>query len=242
MGTILAGIRGAEVPDVFNLGPYGCSRRLYFQKIGEQPVDPCSVDDEQGRKAKLVIYYEFVIHVYQRQTKRVVRTPNQIFKNQRYPFILGDTDRIQTNLKNGRGQYVPLEIRILDRVSFYDIRKNGLPEEYNFMLHHYLIAKQATWGTIAFFSPDAMELKVFDVTYDENTAAEVINAERNFWNLVQNKKEDEIVPSGNPQNICLPCGYRFKCGSSEQYSPRERETLELTEITNKITNYLKEKS
>jgi len=239
----LNGITAAEVCDVFNLPPYGCARRLYFQKIGEPSIDPCSVDDEQSRKAKLKVYDPFIFNVYTATTKRATRVPNpQIFVNHRYPFILCDTDRLQNNMRPGHGKYVPLEIRVLDRVSFYDIRKNGLPDRYyNYMLHHLMISKQSTWASVAFFCPDVMEMKVFDIVYDESTAAEVINGERAFWEIVKNRREDGIVPSGNPQNICVPCGYRFKCGSSEQYSIMEREKFELTETVNKIHNYLKEK-
>lgn len=235
----LSGITGAEVPDVFNLQPYGCQRRLFFQKTGEKATDPCSVDNEQTRKARLAVYAPFVINIYQKTTKRTCRVPNpQVFINHRYPFILGDMDRLQSNQKAGHGKYVPLEIRILDRVSFYDIRKNGLPEGYyNYQLHHYMIAKGATWASVAFFCPDIMEMKVFDITYDESTAAEVINAGRAFWHLVCSN----TPPAAKSQKYCCLCGYRHKCGGNQEiWTPSNKEELELTETVNQINNYLKD--
>ncbi|MFA5261028.1 MAG: hypothetical protein WC450_07370 [Candidatus Omnitrophota bacterium] len=237
------GITTADVPDVFNLPPYGCARRLYFQKIGEPSIDPCSVDDEQSRKAKLRVYDPFIFNVYTKTTKRVTRVPNpQIFINLRYPFIFGDTDRLQTNKRPGHGKYVPLEIRVLDRVSFYEIRKNGLPDRYyNFMLHHLMIAKNAQWASVAFFCPDIMEMKVFDITYDESTAADVINVERSFWyGAIQEKVPPPI--STPFAESCELCGYCHKCYNDDYVKARgEKETLELIETVNKINNYLKEK-
>jgi len=236
------GITIADVPDVFNLPPYGCARRLYFQKIGEPAIDQCSVDDEQSRKAKLKVYDPFIFNVYTKTTKRVTRVPNpQIFVNLRYPFIFGDTDRLQNNKKPGHGKYVPLEIRILDRVSFYEIRKNGLPDQYyTFILHHLMIAKNAQWASVAFFCPDVMEMKVFDITYDESTAAEVINAERAFWSSVQSKKEIMVDACDNRKENCPLCGYRHYCAYNKTYAPKEKEEAELTETINKINNYLKD--
>jgi hypothetical protein len=237
----LNGITAAEVCDVFNLPPYGCARRLYFQKIGEPSIDPCSVDDEQSRKAKLKVYDPFIFNVYTATTKRATRVPNpQIFVNHRYPFILCDTDRLQNNMRPGHGKYVPLEIRVLDRVSFYDIRKNGLPDRYyNYMLHHLMISKQSTWASVAFFCPDVMEMKVFDIVYDESTAAEVINGERKFWEMMG---KTDFCPEPIRRATCELCGYCHKCCNDEYIAARdERETLELTETVNKINNYLKEK-
>lgn len=237
----LSGITGANVPDVFNLEPYGCARRLYFQKTGEKAIDPCSVDDERSRKARLTIYTPFVFNVYQKTTKRSCRVPNpKIFINHRYPFIIGDPDFLQTNLKAGQGKYVPLEIRILDRVSFYDIRKNGLPDRYyNFMLHHLMIAKQSTWASVAFFCPDVMEMKVSDITYDMTIAAEVVKAEELFWKSAQ---DNMPPPVGIEKSICRICGYRHKCYvNSEIWTKNNKEELELTETVNLINIYLKGK-
>lgn len=237
----ITGITCAEVVDVFNITPYGCAQRLFYQKTGVLPLDACSYDNEQSRKGKLVLYDPFIFNVYTKTTKRVTRVPNpQIVSTSWYPFILGDTDRLQNNKKPGYGKYVPLEVRVLDRISFYEIRKNGLPDKYyDYMLHHLMIAKGSTWASVAFFCPDVMEMKVFDIVYDESTAAEVIQGERNFWQIIiGEKKQEGIIASKNGCNLC---GYRHKCtDGSNIYTTKEKEIMELTETTNKINNYLKE--
>ena len=246
------GITGAEVVDVFNLPPYGCSRRLYFQKIGEKSIAPCYYASEQLIKSQVVISGDFVAEIYSKKTGRKVRTPNQNFHNPRYLFIIGDADRLQTNVKkpDGRGSYVPLEIRVLTPVEFYKIRRDGLPANYyNYQLHHQMIAKQATWASLALFCPDIMEMLTFDITYDETTAAEVINAERSFWEKIQKK---EIIPYRmayftEEENIiatrkCDLCGYRHNCLQPyEGYGKNKKEKVELTETVNQINDYLKEK-
>ena len=235
----LKGITSAEVVDVFNLPPYGCSRRLYFQKIGEKSINPCHYASEQIIKSQVMISGDFVAETYASKAKRKVRVPNQIFHNPRYPFIIGDSDRLQTGSKTGAGNYVPLEIRLLTPVEFYKIRRDGLPENYyNYQLHHLMIAKQATWASVVFFCPDIMEMRWFDITYDETTAAEVINEERAFWNGVQSKK----VPDHSPSvNHCKLCEYMYKCFPAKEYERADKEYLELTETVNQINDYLKEK-
>jgi predicted phage-related endonuclease len=230
------GITGDDVPDVFNLSPYGCARRLYFQKIGEKPIDPCSYNDEQHQKRQIAYFGDFVANTYAKKTKRNVRKTNQDFINPRYPFIIGDTDRLQTNLKHAKGSFVPLELRILSRIQFYDIRKNGLPEGYyNYQLHHQMIAKGATWASLGVFCPDVMEMLTFDIVYDESTAAEVINAERAFWNAVMEKKTPESIA----RKSCELCGYCHKCYNEDYVNSRtDKEALELIEAVDHINHYL----
>jgi hypothetical protein len=234
----LQGITGAEVVDVFNFPPYGCSRRLYFQKTGEKQIDPCSYNDEQRIKNKIAILGDFVSKVYQKKTKRSVRKANQDFVNPRYPFMIGDVDRLQTNLRQATGSFVPLEIRILDRVGFYNLRKNGLPGEYyNYQMHHHMIAKKnAEWSSLAVFCPDIMELLTFDFAFDETTALDIIKAERSFWNQVQEKKAPIKMPD---DNTCWLCGYRHKCGIPFDPFPAKIEERELQEQIIQIEAYLK---
>lgn len=233
------GITGAEVVDIFNYPPYGCSRRLYFQKIGEKPIDPCSVSDEQSHKAQVSIFGDFVSAVYESKTKRKTRKPNQTFINPRYPFILGDCDRLQTTLRNSHGSHVPLELRSLSRVEYYRIRKHGLPEGYyTYQLHHQMIAKQATWASLGLFCPDIMEMMTYDITYDETTAAELINAEKSFVNQIQWK----IGDVASVMDKCRLCGYQDQCFNSDsQPSQSTKEEYELNETITQIEAYLGEK-
>jgi hypothetical protein len=233
------GIKIEEVVDVFNLPPYGCSRRLYFQKIGDPSFDACSVNDERHKKALSEFFGEPLADIYRKTTGRKVRTPNYAnFIDPLYPFIISNPDRLITNLKGKASlKYVPMEIRVLNRAEFYEIRRNGLPDHYySYQLHHAMIGKTAKWAALTLFCPDVMEMKVFDIAYDETVAAEVIKAEKEFWDRV--KFTGENVPNFAPKNCCNLCGYRHQCLTDvREYTKEEKEILEVSEIVPQIEKY-----
>ena len=221
----------ADVPDVFNLPPYGCSRKLYFKLIGDPSFDACSVNDERHKKALSEFFGEPLADIYRKTTGRKVRTPNYAnFVDPLYPFIISNPDRLITNLK-GRAflKYVPMEIRVLNRAEFYEIRRNGLPDHYySYQLHHAMIGKTAKWAALTLFCPDVMEMKVFDIAYDETVAAEVIKAEKEFWEKLQEPKWCPDIPEGI--NCCLLCGYRHQCLTDvKEFTPEVKEKVEIQE-------------
>jgi hypothetical protein len=225
------GIKIEEVVDVFNLPPYGCSRRLYFQKIGDPSFDACSVNDERHKKSLSEFFGEPLADIYRKTTGRKVRTPNYAnFVDPLYPFIISNPDRLITNLK-GRAflKYVPMEIRVLNRAEFYEIRRNGLPDRYySYQLHHAMIGKTAKWAALTLFCPDVMEARVFDIAYDETVAAEVIKAEKEFWEKLQEPKWCPDIPEGI--NCCPLCGYRHQCLTDvKEFTPEVKEKVEIQE-------------
>ncbi|MCE5212636.1 MAG: hypothetical protein LLG40_13925 [Deltaproteobacteria bacterium] len=235
------GITVADVPDIFNLPPYGCARRCYFRKTEEPEIDPLSINDEHHKKDIVQIYSDFVANIYRDATKRRVRSMNKpFFVNSKYPYILGDCDQYITKyLHHSTDKYVPLEIRVLNRAEFYAIRRDGLPGNYyNYQLHHQMIAKDSRWASLAAFCPDVMSMLTFDFTYDEVVAAEVITEEREFWLAVNDRAIDRLAtPSGNLR--CHLCGFRNKCiaGAQDMYSPAKKEKFELLEEVIKIKEY-----
>jgi predicted phage-related endonuclease len=236
-------INGADVVDILNLPPYGCARRLYFQKTEEKALDPCYYASEQNIKKRANICGDVIVGAYCKKTGRRVRGANRVFHDPRYPFILGDCDRIQTNSssKNGIGSYVPLEIRVISLVDFYRLRRDGLPAiYYTWQLHHLMIAKQASWSSIVFFCLEIMELLNFDITYDEATAAEVIKTEKTFIgeNFLQKRKP----PVFTEKKCCRLCGYRTACfAEAVEYHKDTKEEYELLEQTLRVEEYLNEK-
>ena len=237
-------IRIEDVPDIFNFPPYGCSRKLYFKLIGDPSFDACSVNDTRHKKALSEFFGEPLADIYRKTTGRKVRTPNYAnFVDPLYPFIISNPDRLITNLK-GRAflKYVPMEIRVLNRSEFYEIRRNGLPDHYySYQLHHAMIGKTAKWAALTLFCPDVMEMKVFDIAFDETVAAEVIKAEKDFWNLVQKKEMPTLLNNTGLPPVyegCHLCGYRHQCGIPiPEYIKDEREEKELKQEIIQIENY-----
>ena len=231
-------INGADIVDILNLPPYGCARRLYFQKTGEKAIDPCYYASEQVIKQRANICGEIIAGALCKKTGRRVRGTNRTFHDPRYPFINGDCDRIQTNKKgSGIGTYVPLEIRVISLVDFYRLRRDGLPNKYyGYQLHHQMIAKQASWSSIVFFSLELMELLNFDITYDETTAAEVIKAEKEFMGMITARKKKAYLTAETP--YCRLCGYRSQCfEAAVEHHKETREEYELLEQTFRIKEY-----
>jgi hypothetical protein len=229
----------ADVIDIFNFPPYGCSRRLYYEKIGNPSHDACSINDEHHKKRITKLYGEVLADIYRQTTKRKVRTPNFArFIDPEYPYIIADPDRLVTNIR-GRAylQYVPLEIRILKRAEFYEIRRNGLAGNYyTYMMHHLMIGKTSKWAALALFCPDVMEMKTFDIAYDEVVAAEVIAGEKRFWEAVQTKNP---LTSLKEERLCELCGYRHQCGDFlAEYTKEMKEKTELCEEITQINYYL----
>jgi hypothetical protein len=99
-----------------------------------------------------------------------------------------------------------------------------------------MIGKTSKWAALTLFCPDVMEMKVFDIAFDETVAAEVIKAEKEFWERVQSGNPPEFVVEENntlhyhETRLCHLCGFRHQCTTDvKEYTAESKEKEELNE-------------
>lgn len=191
-------IGGSDAPDIFNLAPYGCQRRCWYEKTGQAPDFPLQ---ENFHMRRGVILEPLVKKLYKQKTKRTLTTLPMI-AYEKYPFIAGHVDAI---IKKDNA---PLEIKCPSLQNLKKIQREGIPKSYILQLQHYIGLTNADYGSYAIFNVDADLLK-FDVPRDQRLISEIVEAEVEFWEKVQSLLIPDKLPVDDRR--CQTCNWRISC-------------------------------
>lgn len=196
-------VGGSDVPDIFNVD-YGCRRRCWYEKIGQEPDYQ---KQENYHIARGKFFEPIVAKLYEKQSGKQVKKTKQIV-NSKYPFIAGHPDRIILN-RNQVAHLPPLEIKCPANFSFKKIQREGIPSSYTLQIQHYINLTDADMGAWAIFNAETTELLTFDVPRDQSSIETIIEAEREFWEKVLKKIEPERLDPSDKR--CQNCSYRRTC-------------------------------
>jgi putative phage-type endonuclease len=197
-------IGGSEVADVFCLEPYGCQRKLYYEKTGQEPDYP---DPESYHMRRGKLLEPIAAMLYETETGRTIRRSNARIVDVEYGMMVAHLDR--EILKDERGVGV-LELKCPSVRTYYDIKKKGAQEGYILQMQHYMRVRKAQWGSYGFFSAELAELFHFDVLRDEELIEKIIVGELAFWEMVKRHEMPEPLPSEKDKR-CKKCVFEVTC-------------------------------
>src|SRR3989338_1898336 len=201
------GIGGSEVKDVFSLKPYGCRRRLWYEKTGATIDYPRLFNEHMQRGTVLE---PFVASLYQKRTgNALVRIPKKALPLRKplHPFISGHPDRIHK--KDGS----PVEIKCPGRRVFMKIKAEGLQEDYILQLQQYIYLCNSGQGHYAIFCAETGDFLSFQQARQEGLIQEMIRAEVSFWTEVQDNTPPPKLEIADAR--CGRCIYRITCQGQE---------------------------
>jgi putative phage-type endonuclease len=197
------GVGGSDVQDVLNLPPYGCAARLFDTKRNLKP------DFEPVRNPNMergVVLEDIACEMFAKQENETIKVAKRIVSKE-HPFMIGNIDReIIRADKNYNGI---LETKCPTRDNYLRIKRIGLPEYYITQMQHYLSVAGLKWGTWAIFCADMWELTPIPVERDEELIAMIIEAEENFWKLVENGPRPDRLEWGDKR--CKSCNRKMSC-------------------------------
>ena len=167
-------IGGSDAGAVVGLNPYKSAYSLWAEKTGKLP-------EFEGNTITRVGSYleELVAQMFTEETGKKVRKKNRILVNEDYPFACADVDRLVV------GEKALLEIKTTNSPVATKKFKNGeYPEAWYCQMTHYLAVTGLEKAYLAVLI-ECRDFKIFELERDEEEIEALMDAEKNFWNLVK---------------------------------------------------------
>jgi predicted phage-related endonuclease len=197
-------IGGSDIASVVNAGRYGCSRKLFYDKM-DFPKDFPDEDKPEFRRGRRLegigaAYYEEL-------TGRTVKyTTPCAFPGR--PHLRVNIDRII--IDPNRTEHGVLEIKTVGRWSFNKIKKEGLIDDYSLQLQFCMAVSGRSWGAFAIYAPEQDELLHWDVEYDPELGELLLEKADDWWNF---HHECGVLPDPLPETSpqCEGCAWSLTC-------------------------------
>ena len=166
-------IGGSESPTILGVNPWETPIELWERKTGRRP-DP----EETPAMRRGTFLEPLAATIYQEQTGRKLRKVNRLLRHKDHPFLTGNIDRAILDVSRGPGI---LEVKCPGLQIFGKAKREGLPQQYNVQLQHYLAVARRTWGSVAIFSAERWAMLFFDVDRDQNLIDLIVVKDAEFY-------------------------------------------------------------
>jgi len=208
------GIGGSDWKDVLNLEPYGCRRRLYFEKTATPPDFP---ERDNGRLRRGHALEPIVVEEYVRITGNRVTGPTPRPTQEWLPgWWVGNPDRIIAAPDARRGPGV-LECKTANEWVYWQAVSEGASEAWVAQLHHYLVLGSYRWGEIAVLEVDSFRLFREELERDPELVDLMLRRGEEFWAAVQTRQTPGALDPSDKR--CRTCPWRITCHGAELYDP-----------------------
>jgi len=194
-------IGGSDIGSVVNAPPYGCARKLWYQKRGVEPDYAIEFKGHLIRGTKLE---PLIVQEYCEKTGNDVRRRKTI-QGQR-DYEIGQPDRIILNDPRGPGI---LETKSANERNFRKFQKEGLPLSYQLQIQWYMGHAGYKWGAFAILEPSNWRFDHFEVSFDAAAFDLVRGMVAQFWAMVQGEGEPDRLPVSDKR--CQSCEWRHSC-------------------------------
>jgi putative phage-type endonuclease len=178
-------IGGSDAAAVIGMNPYKSRYSLWAEKTGK--VAPF----EGNLTTKVGAYLEqLVADLFEEETGKKVRKKNSTMVNDLYPFACANVDRMVV------GEKAFLEIKTTNSIPLMKTLRNSdeFPEQYYCQVVHYLAVTGLEKAYLAVLI-NCRELKIYEMERDQAEIDALMNAEKDFWELV--KKDTSPSPDGS---------------------------------------------
>lgn len=197
------GLGGSDMAGVLNAAPYGCARRLWYEKTGLIPdyLPPHPGALLRGQRLEDLVAAEYTLHTGKSCRRLAMR------RHPKLPWALVHVDR--QILGDARGPGV-LECKSASWRAFAEMKRSGLPEAYVAQLQWALYVTGYGWGAFAVLEPESWDFVTFEMAADPAVAAVLARRAREFWGDVLNGVAPHPLPEARDRR-CQTCVYRRTC-------------------------------
>ncbi len=173
-------IGGSDAAAVVGLNAYSSPYSLWAEKTGRVPGFEGNLATEVGTYLE-----EFVAQKFADETGKKVRRANASFFNSDYPWAIANIDREIV------GEDAGLEIKTTDSLNLSKFRGGEYPTNYYAQMVHYMaITGKQRWYLAVLIGNKDFRWFVLDRNEAEIDA--LMNAEKEFWRLVEEDVPPEI--------------------------------------------------
>ncbi len=172
-------IGGSDAAAVVGLNPYSSRYSLWAEKTGRIPGFEGNLATEVG-----TFLEEFVARKFEAETGKKVRRANQSFLNSDYPWAIANIDRDIV------GEDAGLEIKTTSELNLTKFKGGEYPANYYAQMVHYMaITGKQRWYLAVLIGN--REFKWFTLERDEDEIKALMDAEKDFWQLVETDTQPE---------------------------------------------------
>jgi len=197
-----SGIGGSDVHHLFSEKPYGCSRKLFYEKTGQEADHPVT---DTGVMERGNVLEPVTADFYVKETGHKIVRRNEALVHKDYPWARANVDRLIHNDPRGVGV---LECKTAGREMFFKIKKEGLPSSYILQLQWYLFVTGYKWGAFAVLWADGWQFLHFEVERDGEMIKHLLDAGQSFWRNKDNRMPPRLDSS---DKRCKTCPFRTTC-------------------------------
>lgn len=166
-------IGGSDAAAVVGLNPFSSRYSLWAEKTGRVPGFEGNLATEVGTYLE-----EFVAKKFEAETGKKVRRANQSFFNSAYPWAIANIDREIV------GENAGLEIKTTSEMNLKKFKGGEYPARYYAQMVHYLaVTGKKRWYLAVLIGNRAFQWFVLE--RDEDEIAALMEAEKDFWRLVE---------------------------------------------------------
>ena len=236
------GIGGSDVGAILGVNKYKTAFEVYLEK-----TEPISEIKEQSESAYFGdIFEEVVAKEFEKRTGKKVRRDRRHFKHKDYPFMVANIDRRIV------GENAILECKTANQYLAKNWEDEEIPASYLLQVQHYLEVTGAEKGYIAVLI-GGQKFLWKEVARDEELISMIIAAEKEFWQMVDDKTPPSLDGSSaaekwlneryketNDELIELDYSYKEKINEYFELKEQAKNVGErIKEIENKVKGELK---
>ncbi|MCI6692531.1 MAG: YqaJ viral recombinase family protein [Clostridium sp.] len=212
------GIGGSDVGAILGVNKYKTPFEVYLEK-----TEPITEVGEQSESAYWGDQFEEVVaKEFEKRTGKKVRRDRKHYKHKEYSFMVANIDRKVV------GENAILECKTANQYLANEWQDDEVPASYLLQVQHYLFVTGAEVGYIAVLI-GGQKFVWKEVQRDEELIEVIVEAEKEFWKMVQDKTPPALDGSSAAEKYL-----------KERYKEAEEDkSIELGfEYKDKIKTYL----
>ena len=206
-------IGGSDWHHVFNVAPWGCKRRLWYEKkLYDYDYAPTVTSAMQrGTDVEPIINEKF----QQETGHNVISTEEYAGKvNSKLPsWLQGHPDGI---IVNSKGKCLGIaEYKAPGAFTHQIMLSEGIHDGYLYQAHHYMMLYGAKWCQFGILPIDTWTLETPKVAFKEFIAEMMITEGNAFWKLLQGETPPE-PPIATDKGHCAHCPFPTLCKGEDE--------------------------
>ncbi len=227
------GIGGSDVGAILGVNKYKTPFDVYLEK-----TEPITEVKEQSESAYFGdIFEDIVAREFEKRTGKKVRRDRKHYKHNEYPFMVANIDRRVV------GENAILECKTANQYLLKEWEDDEIPASYLLQVQHYLFVTGAELGYIAALI-GGQKFIWKEVPRDEELIQMIIEEEKNFWKMVEDKTPPSLDGSSAAENYLKE---KYKQAESEkaielgfEYKDKIKIYFELKDQKDLLENQIKE--
>ncbi len=227
-------VGASDQASIHNVG-WGCARRLFYDKSGV--VADFDNSDKpgfrRGRRLESIAADYYASTTGRKLTKAVTaRVKGQEHLAANPDRYLQVADSEVNSPYFGKKGY--LEIKVVGRESYFNIKRSGLPEDYILQVQYGLGVTGLSWGAFAVYWPDGDELLYWDFEANKALGDSLLEKADDWWlmNLGHGIVPEALTDGSKP---CRDCPWLRTCRGVESIPEAAKEVIQRPDLAGIIS-------